>query len=156
MRVGQSTPHVLRTRRRSPPLYLPLLLLLFAGSGCSALIYEIVWYQLLQLVIGSSAVSLGVLLATFMGGLCLGSLLLPRLPFCARQHPLRVYGKIELGIGRLRHARALRDAAGGLGLHRRRRPRAARHPAARAGVRALPVAAHLSDGRVAARPRRAG
>ena len=54
--------------------FLPLFLLLFAGSGCSALIYEIVWYQLLQLVIGSSAISLGVLLATFMGGLCLGSL----------------------------------------------------------------------------------
>jgi len=76
---------------------LPLLLLLFAGSGCSALIYEIVWYQLLQLVIGSSAVSLGVLLATFMGGLCLGSILLPRLKL-GRQHPLRVYGKLELGI----------------------------------------------------------
>ncbi|MBS1858879.1 MAG: fused MFS/spermidine synthase [Acidobacteria bacterium] len=81
-----------------PRRYLPLLVLLFAGSGCSALIYEIVWYQLLQLVIGSSAVSLGVLLATFMGGLCAGSLLLSRLPF-AKQHPLRVYGKIELGIG---------------------------------------------------------
>ena len=78
--------------------YLPLLVLLFAGSGCAALIYEVVWYQLLQLVIGSSAVSLGVLLATFMGGLCAGSLLLPRLPF-AKEHPLRVYGKIELGIG---------------------------------------------------------
>jgi spermidine synthase len=78
--------------------YLPLLLLLFAGSGCSALIYEIVWYQLLQLVVGSSAVSLGVLLATFMGGLCAGSLLLERLPF-AKEHPLRVYGKIEIGIG---------------------------------------------------------
>jgi len=77
--------------------YLPLLLVLFAGSGCSALIYEIVWYQLLQLVIGSSAVSLGVLLATFMGGLCLGSLALPRLRL-AGQHPLRVYGKLELGI----------------------------------------------------------
>jgi spermidine synthase len=77
---------------------LPLLLVLFAGSGCSALIYEIVWYQLLQLVIGSSAVSLGVLLATFMGGLCLGSLLLPRLKL-GGQHPLRVYGKLELGIG---------------------------------------------------------
>ena len=78
--------------------HLPLLLLLFAGSGCSALIYEIVWYQLLQLVIGSTAVSLGVLLATFMGGLCLGSLLLPRLKL-GGQHPLRVYGKLELGIG---------------------------------------------------------
>src|ERR1039458_5171835 len=51
----------------APRRYLPLLLVLFACSGCSALIYEIVWYQLLQLVIGSSAVSLGVLLATFMG-----------------------------------------------------------------------------------------
>src|SRR5215813_5964413 len=77
--------------------YLPILVLLFAGSGCSALIYEIVWYQLLQLVIGSSAVSLGVLLATFMGGLCFGSLMLPRLRI-AKDHPLRVYGKIEIGI----------------------------------------------------------
>ena len=64
----------------APRRFLPALLLLFAGSGCSALIYEIVWYQLLQLVIGSTAVSLGVLLATFMGGLCLGSVLLAALP----------------------------------------------------------------------------
>ena len=69
---------------------LPVLLLLFVGSGCAALIYEIVWFQLLQLVIGSSAVSLGVLLGTFMGGMCLGSLALPRL-VSARHHPLRVY-----------------------------------------------------------------
>jgi spermidine synthase len=79
--------------------FLPLLLLLFAGSGCSALIYEIVWYQLLQLVIGSSAVSLSVLLATFMGGLCLGSLALPRIRSLAGRHPLRVYALIEMGIG---------------------------------------------------------
>ena len=59
--------------------FLPLLLVLFAGSGCSALIYEIVWYQMLQLALGSTAISLGVLLATFMGGLCLGSIGLPRL-----------------------------------------------------------------------------
>ena len=58
---------------------LPALLLLFVGSGCAALIYEVVWFQLLELVIGSSAVSIGVLLGTFMGGMCLGSLLLPRL-----------------------------------------------------------------------------
>lgn len=77
--------------------FLPLLVLLFVGSGCAALIYEIVWFQLLQLAIGSSAVSLGVLLATFMGGMCLGSLLLPRM-VSPREHPLRVYAKIELGI----------------------------------------------------------
>ena len=77
---------------------LPLILLLFIGSGAAALIYEIVWFQLLQLVIGSSAVSLGVLLGTFMGGMCLGSLLLPRF-VAARHHPLRVYAYIEFGIG---------------------------------------------------------
>ncbi len=78
--------------------YLPAMLLLFAGSGCSALIYEIVWYQLLGLVIGSTAVSLGVLLATFMGGLCLGSILLPKFLSRAR-HPLKAYGVIEAGVG---------------------------------------------------------
>ncbi len=78
--------------------YLPLLLVLFVGSGCSALIYEIVWFQLLELVIGSSTISLGILLGTFMGGMCLGSWLLPR--FVSRtHHPLRVYAFMELGIG---------------------------------------------------------
>ena len=82
----------------SPRRYLPGLLLLFVGSGCAALIYEVVWFQLLELVIGSSAVSMGVLLGTFMGGMCLGSLLLARL-VARRQHPLRVYALLELGIG---------------------------------------------------------
>jgi len=62
--------------------------LLAFGSGAAALIYEIVWFQLLELVIGSTAVSLGILLATFMGGMCLGSLILRR---------LRLYA-LELGI----------------------------------------------------------
>ena len=78
--------------------HLPLLLVLFIGSGCAALIYEVVWFQLLQLVVGSSAVSLGVLLGTYMGGMCLGSLLLPRY-VSAREHPLRLYAIIEGGIG---------------------------------------------------------
>ncbi len=77
---------------------LPLMALLFIGSGCAALIYEIVWFQLVELVIGSSAVSLGVLLGTFMGGMCLGSLLLPRW-VSPRSHPLRVYAALEVGIG---------------------------------------------------------
>jgi spermidine synthase len=77
---------------------LPLVTVLFIGSGCAALIYEIVWFQMLSLVIGSSAVSLGVLLGTFMGGMCLGSLLLPRW-ISPQHHPLRVYAWLELGIG---------------------------------------------------------
>ena len=77
---------------------LPCLLVLFAASGCSALIYEIVWFQLLQLVIGSTAVSLCVLLGTFMGGMCVGSLLLPRW-IRPTHHPLRVYAALELFLG---------------------------------------------------------
>src|SRR5439155_17130412 len=73
-------------------------LALFVCSGCAALIYEIVWFQLLQLTIGSSSVSLAMLLGAYMGGMCLGSAALPRL-ISARHHPLRVYGWIELGIG---------------------------------------------------------
>ena len=81
---------------------LPMVALLFAGSGASALIYEIVWYQLLQLAIGSTAVSLGVLLATFMGGLCIGSLALPRILKTTTsfwRHPFRIYAAIEFLIG---------------------------------------------------------
>ena len=74
------------------------MLLLSFGSGVAALIYEVVWFQILELVIGSTAVSLGVLLATFMGGMCVGSLILPRL-VSGQRHPLRVYALIELGIG---------------------------------------------------------
>ena len=73
------------------------LLALFAASGCAALIYQVVWLERLALAIGSSAPSLGVVLATFMGGLGLGSLLASRTasPFS----PLRRYALIELALG---------------------------------------------------------
>ena len=109
--LGTSEPASGRSLLYDPPLmttstpapdtsrqYLPVLILLFVGSGCAALIYEVVWLQLLQLVIGSSAVSLGVLLGTFMGGMCLGSFLLPRY-IDPKHHPLKVYAYLELGIG---------------------------------------------------------
>jgi spermidine synthase len=78
--------------------YLPLIVLLFIGSGCAALIYEIVWFQLLQMVIGSSAISLGILLGTFMGGMCIGSVLMPRC-ISARRHPMHLYAVFEATIG---------------------------------------------------------
>lgn len=78
--------------------YLPALILLFVGSGCAALIYEVVWFQMLSLSLGSSAISLGVLLGTFMGGMCLGSLLLPRFVKPSR-HPVRIYAMLEGAIG---------------------------------------------------------
>ena len=93
-RQNYGQPTVLLTSSRR----LPALLLLFLASGCAALIFEVTWLQLLQLVIGSSAMSVAVLLATYMGGMCLGALAAPRI-FSTERHPLRVYAALELAIG---------------------------------------------------------
>src|ERR1700752_4505020 len=85
-------------RMRVRTVFFLFLVLLLAGSGCAALIYEIVWFQLLKLVIGSSGISLGLLLAAYMGGLCLGSVLMPKY-VSSREHPIKVYAYLELGIG---------------------------------------------------------
>ena len=94
--MTRATPVPTEAARSTP--FTPALLLLFAGSGCAALLYEVVWFHLLRLVVGCSSVSIAFLLASFMGGMCLGTLLLPR---CIGQHrhPLRVYAALELGIG---------------------------------------------------------
>src|SRR5471030_1442949 len=86
--AGSPTPVASDGSLHVVPNHLIPWLLLFAGSGCAALIYEIVWFQLLQFVIGSSAVSLGLLLAAYMGGLCLGSVALPWL-VSTRHHRMR-------------------------------------------------------------------
>ena len=78
--------------------FYPLLFGCFFGSGLAALIYEIVWFQLLEFIIGSTAASLAVLLGTFMGGMCLGSLVFAR-AIPATLHPLRIYAGLEVGIG---------------------------------------------------------
>ena len=75
-----------------------ILSLLFFASGCAALIYETVWFHLVQLVVGASSISVAVLLCSFMGGMALGSAWLPRL-LPAAAHPLRVIAALEAGIG---------------------------------------------------------
>jgi spermidine synthase len=72
--------------------------LAFVASGCAALIYEVVWFHLLRLVIGASALSVGIVLASFMGGMFLGSLFFGRFVSPAR-NVLRVYAALEIGIG---------------------------------------------------------
>jgi len=79
-----------------PNRFLPALLFLSIPSGCAALMYEVVWYQMLQLAIGSTTVSMAFLLAAFMGGLCIGSLALGR--YKVSMHPLKMYAYIEIGI----------------------------------------------------------
>ncbi len=52
---------------------------------------------MLQLAIGSTTISMGFLLASFMGGLCIGSAGFSRLDL-GRYHPLRIYAALEAGI----------------------------------------------------------
>ena len=73
------------------------LLVLFFASGCAALIYETVWFYLVQLVVGASSISVAVLLCAFMGGMALGSWLLPKLT-PKGTHPFRVVAALEAGI----------------------------------------------------------
>ena len=107
--LAQSRPHSLKAavpqilepladRTAPSPGTTAAVLALFAASGCAALIYQVVWFEQLSLAIGSSALSLAVLLATFMGGLGLGSLLASR-GTGASYAPLRRYALVELGIG---------------------------------------------------------
>ncbi len=77
-----------------------VLRILFFASGCAALIYETVWFHLVQLVVGASSLSVAVLLCSFMGGMAIGSAWLPRL-VPAAWHPLRAVAALEAGIGAL-------------------------------------------------------
>jgi spermidine synthase len=134
--------------------WLPALLLLFIGSGCAALIYEVVWFQLLQLSVGSSAVSLGILLGVFMGGMCLGSICClvvstPRTIRCAST-------RVSSSASAVRHPRAVRCAASRrrLRVHRGHgpgQPLSARHRG-----RHLPASSHVPDGGNVARHRTLG
>jgi spermidine synthase len=69
----------------------------FLSGGCG-LVYEELWMRFLSNLLGSSSLSILVVLATYMGGLSLGAALFGRL---ADRHPngLFLYGLIEIGVG---------------------------------------------------------
>ncbi|OGX29360.1 MAG: hypothetical protein A3B78_01355 [Omnitrophica WOR_2 bacterium RIFCSPHIGHO2_02_FULL_67_20] len=74
------------------------LFLAFGLSGFSAMVYEVAWTRALSLVVGSSTYAFCIMLATFLGGMALGSGL-------ARRHLRRAAGTIgffiavELALG---------------------------------------------------------
>jgi len=77
---------------------LPLLALLFFGSGVCALIYQVMWLRLLSLVFGVTVYAASTVLAGFMAGLGLGSFLGGRL--AARiTRPLAAFGIAEILVG---------------------------------------------------------
>lgn len=70
----------------------------FLLSGATGLIYEVLWARMLGLVFGVTTLAISAVLAAFMGGLALGSVLASR--FATRiVRAVRVYAVIELAIG---------------------------------------------------------
>jgi spermidine synthase len=79
-------------------LVLPLLVGLLFVSGVSALIYQVLWLRLLSLTFGVTTHAASTVLASFMGGLAVGSVVAGRLADRLRR-PLRLFGAVELLIG---------------------------------------------------------
>ena len=75
----------------------PFVLLLFALSGVSGLIYEIIWIRMLSHILGGTSYAISTVLAAFMTGLALGSYFYGRRVDSVQQ-PLRLYAKLEFGI----------------------------------------------------------
>ena len=76
----------------------PLVFLCFFLSGASSLVFEMVWTRELTLVFGATTLAISTVLAVFMGGLALGSVLAGRYADRVRD-PLFAYALAEAGIG---------------------------------------------------------
>ena len=104
----------------------PAVFVLFFASGAVGLVYQIVWLRQLTLIFGATAYATSAVLSTFMGGLALGSYWAGRRADRWLDPPLRIYGKLELGIAvyaaaipwLLDRATALLDIAWRLGADR--------------------------------------
>jgi len=72
---------------------LPLMTFL---SGAAALIYESLWMRSFGLIFGNTTYAITVILATYMGGIALGSFLVGRLKI---KNPLKTYSFVEILIG---------------------------------------------------------
>ncbi len=78
-----------------------VLLLVFTFSGASGLIYEVLWTRRLTHIFGSTTLAVSTVLAAFMGGLAVGSVLLGGWADRNRHRALRAYGLLEVAIGLL-------------------------------------------------------
>lgn len=84
--------------RPAPPSRraLTLLFLCFMLSGISGLIYEVAWVRSLEIIFGSTTFAVATVLASFMGGLAIGSWWMGRSTERFRHwHPLQLYAALE-------------------------------------------------------------
>src|SRR2546425_9348495 len=76
---------------------IPPIAICFILSGATGLIYEVLWARMLGLVFGATTLAVSTVLASFMGGLALGSALAGRV--AARfLRPLRARRPIEVEV----------------------------------------------------------
>ncbi len=75
-----------------------LVYLLFFVSGLTGLVYQVAWVRMFGVVFGNTTHAVSTVLAAFMGGLALGSLLLGRAGERIGR-PIRAYGILELLVG---------------------------------------------------------
>jgi spermidine synthase len=81
---------------------LRLLVLCFVLSGAGGLVLEVVWTRLLGQVFGATSLAIATVLATFMGGLALGSIIGGRIADrLGRRRLLAVYAACEIAIAGL-------------------------------------------------------
>ncbi len=80
----------------SPSIRL-LVYLLFLLSGATALAYQVTWVRNVTLIFGTSYQATSIVLAAFMGGLCIGGFLFGHLTDRI-ERPLRTYALLEIAI----------------------------------------------------------
>jgi spermidine synthase len=90
-----ASPAIARSERRG---LVPALLVAFFLSGISGLIYQALWLRLLALVFGVTVWAATTVLASFMGGLAIGSFLAGRIADRVGS-PLRWFALCELLVG---------------------------------------------------------
>ena len=82
------------TRRPGTVARFLVLLLALVCSGAAGLTYQVLWLRLLSLVFGVTAYAASTVLAGFMAGLAIGSLVAGRVAARA-SHPLRLFAAAE-------------------------------------------------------------
>jgi spermidine synthase len=82
----------------APRWLVPLLVVLLVLSGISGLVYQVLWLRLLALTFGVTVHAAAIVLASFMAGLALGSVVAGRLADRSTS-PLRLFGLVEVSIG---------------------------------------------------------
>lgn len=80
------------------PWQLRVLLLGFAISGATAMVYEVAWARLTGLILGSSCYSFTIMLATFLVGIAWGSRIAGRM-LERRPATLVLFAGTQLGVG---------------------------------------------------------